>query len=285
MTESEASMAEIFNLDTVDEVLLPGGTRKRRLIDESRVERTRCRFDQLTMDAGTSLQLETPEANIVWGQILEGAAILHSADGEKALAESSVFLLPPRYQGALSSSEGAKLLRLEIANAIDLDPTLSSLDPVAQFFDLGAEPVLQSEHDERTRIYVASSKLFGTTALAGELVIFPAGTSSANHHHVGAEHFQLILRGSGTVYIDETPHRIRPGDLVYKYDRERHYCQNDDDGELAFLEFFAPGEWETVWADADRSCTWSPTGENLRGGKASREIASHTSDGTVYEDV
>ena len=87
------------------------------------------------------------------------------------------------------------------------------------------------------------------------------------------------------MFIDEKPHRIRPGDLVYKYDGERHFCQNDDETELAFLEFFAPGEGETVWVDSDRSCTWSPTGQNLRGGEASRQIASHTSDGTVYEDV
>jgi quercetin dioxygenase-like cupin family protein len=154
-----------------------------------------------------------------------------------------------------------------------------------QFVDLSAEPLLQSEHDERTRIYVATAKLFGTTALAGELVIFPPGTTSQNHHHVGAEHFQYVLRGSATVFLNETPHRIRAGDLVYKYDYERHYCQNDDDGELAFVEFFVPGEWETVWANPEASCTWSPTGQNMKGGAPSREIESHTSDGTVYEDV
>jgi len=278
-------MAELFNLDTVPAVSLPGKGRLQRLIDERRVEKTRCRFDLLTLDAGAELAIEVPDTDLAWAQVLEGAAVLHDVGGENALDESHVFFLPPGYKGRLTSINGAALVRLELADAVELDPALHSFEPEAQFFDLGAEPVLQSEHDERTRVYVSTKTLFGTTALAAELVIFPAGTISSNHHHVGAEHFQYILRGTGIVFIDETPHRIRPGDLVYKYDGERHYCQNDDDGELAFLEFFAPGEWETVWVNTDHSCTWSPTGENLRGGEPSRRIASHTSDGTIYEDV
>ena len=283
--KSEPRMAELFNVDTVAEASLTDGIRLQRLIDENRVPHTRCRFDLLTMEAGAELELDIAETDLTWTQILEGAATLSSDDDEDALGALHVSFLPPGYRGKLTSEGGAVLVRLDITNAVAFDPGLNELDPVAQFFDLSAEPVLQSEHDERTRIYVATKKLFGTTALAGELVIFPAGTASANHHHVGAEHFQYILRGTGTVFINETPHRIRPGDLVYKYDGERHYCQNDDKEELAFLEFFAPGSWETVWVDADRSCTWSPTGQNLQGGEASRHITSHTSDGTVYEDV
>ncbi len=278
-------MAELFNETSVTAESLPGGAHRQRLIDESRIAESNCRFDRLTLDAGATLDLQVPKSELVWGQLLEGSATLHAFGQEQPLAESHVFFLPPGFEGLLTSSDGAVLIRLELANAVKLDPEFADVEPNAQFFDLGAEPVLQSEHDERTRVYVATKSLFGTTALAGELVIFPAGTVSSNHHHVGAEHFQYILRGEGTVFLDETPYRIQAGDLVYKYDLERHYCHNDGDTELAFVEFFVPGEWETVWVEPERSCTWAPTGETLQGGAPSREIAAHTSDGTVYEDV
>ncbi|NNC65073.1 MAG: cupin domain-containing protein [Gammaproteobacteria bacterium] len=278
-------MAELFNQKSVPATVLPGGARLQRLFDEQRIEASQCRFDLLTLDAGASLQIEVPRSEVAWVQLLTGSAVLESGEKQAVLGELHVFFLPPGFVGKLTSSDAAQLIRLEISDAVQLDPGLLSIGSEAQFFDLGAEPVLQSQHDERTRIYVATKKLFATTALAGELVIFPAGACSANHHHVGAEHFQYILRGTGTVFINETPQRIEPGDLVYKYDGERHYCQNDEEEELAFVEFFIPGEWETVWVDPDRSCTWSPTGQNIRGGAASREIGAHTSDGTLYEDV
>lgn len=278
-------MAELFNETSVTAESLPGGARCQRLIDQNRVAGSKCRFDRLTLGVGATLNLQVPESELVWGQLLEGSATLHTPDQDQALVESHVFFLPPGFEGRLTSSDGAVLIRLELADAVGFDPELAGVEPTAQFFDLGAEPILQSEHDERTRVYVATRSLFGTTALAGELVIFPAGTVSSNHHHTGAEHFQYILRGQGTVFLNEAPHTIRAGDLVYKYDLERHYCRNDGDGELAFVEFFVPGEWETVWADPERSCTWSPTGETLQGGEPSREIAAHTSDGTIYEDV
>jgi quercetin dioxygenase-like cupin family protein len=278
-------MAELFNQDAVPGDLLPGGARRQRLIDDERVTGSQCLFDRLTLEAGASLDLQVPKTGIVWAQVVLGSAELQYDDGRRELAELDAFFLPPGSGGKLTSSSGAELISLSVPEAATFDSSLALVDTAPQFVNLSTEPLLQSEHDERTRIYVATAKLFGTTALAGELVIFPPGTTSQNHHHVGAEHFQYILRGSATVFLNETPHRIRAGDLVYKFDYERHYCQNDDDGELAFVEFFVPGEWETVWANPEASCTWSPTGQNMKGGAPSREIESHTSDGTVYEDV
>lgn len=278
-------MAELFNQDEVTAEILPGGAQRRRLLDGDRVGSTRCLFDRLTFAAGDTLDLHLASSAAAWAQVVAGSVQLSTDIGNRPLAELDACFLPPGFVGTMTSSDGAELISLGLPDAIQVDPSLASAGPEPQFVDLSVEPLLQSEHDERQRIYVASHALFGMTAFAGEIVIFPAGVISSNHHHVGAEHFQYIVRGSGTVFLDEQPHRMRAGDFIYKYDGERHYCQNDDDGELVFVEFFAPGEWETVWADPELSCTWSPTGENLSGGAPSREIASHTSDGTVYEDV
>ncbi|MYJ95579.1 MAG: cupin domain-containing protein [Proteobacteria bacterium] len=204
---------------------------------------------------------------------------------DRVLGESQLLFLANAFAGRLASDKGAELILLEVPNAGQFDPESESGLPGVQSIDLGLEPMLQSEHDERTRIYVATPKLFGTRALIGELVAFPPGTVSQNHHHVGAEHFQYVLRGEATVYLNETPQRLEAGDLLYKYDRERHYCENDGSGELVFVEFFVPGEYETVWADPERQCAWSPTGKNALGGEPSRHIATHTSDGSYHQDV
>ena len=278
-------MAELLNHDSVRMSILPGGAKRQRLIDNDRVSGSKCVFDRLTLDSDATFDVNISKTDIIWAQLLKGSAVLHSEHQEWALAESHIFFLQPGFSGTLSTSTGAVFILLKVSNALDFDSTLATTSSDAQFFDLGAEPVLESKHDERTRVYVATNQLFGTTALAGELVIFPVGSMSANHHHTGAEHFQYILRGEGTLFLNEVPHSLKSGDLVYKYDGERHYCHNNGEEEFAFVEFFVPGKWETVWADPERSCTWSPTGQNLRGGIASREITAHTSDGTIYDDV
>ena len=278
-------MGVVVNQDSVGAETLPGGALRQRLIDGASIAGTRCLFDRIVLDGGSRLGLELSGSSVVWGQVLAGEAALEVGADRRPLSELDAFLLPPGFEGALTSADGAELISLTVPDAVGFDASLASPGWEPQFVDLSREPLLQSEHDLRMRIYTASKALFGTTALAGEIVIFPPGSAGKNHHHVGAEHFQYIMRGTATAFLDEEPHRIRSGDLVYKYDGERHFVQNDPDTELAFVEFFVPGAWETVWADPALACTWAPTGTNLEGGAPSRQIGAHTSDGTVYEDV
>ena len=278
-------MGFLVNHDSVEAQSLSGGALRQRLVDTKQLPGTACLFDRVTFDAGTAMDLAVDATAVIWGQVLAGSATLLTNDAPRPLAELDAFLLPPGFTGTLRSDDGAELVVLTVPDAAGLDPDLASIGSQPQFVDLSLEPLLQSEHDERKRIYMASKALFGTTAVAGEIVIFPPGSSGKNHHHTGAEHFQYIMRGTGTAFQNEQPHRIRPGDLVYKYEGERHFVQNDPDTEMAFVEFFVPGVWETEWADPALACTWAPTGTSISGETPTREIAAHTSDGTVYEDV
>lgn len=278
-------MGVIVNEDQVAPETLPGGARRQRLVDGERIPGTACLFDRVVFDAGTRMEVVVDTAAVMWGQVLSGSAVVHTPGGGRPLAELDAFLFPPGFGGAVESGEGAELVMLTVPDAASFDPDLHAIGSEPQFVDLSIEPLLQSQHDERMRIYMASKALFGTTALAGEIVIFPPGSAGKNHHHTGTEHFQYIMRGTGTAFQNETPHRIRPGDLVYKHDGERHFVQNDAAAEMAFVEFFVPGVWETVWADPALACTWAPTGTSISGEAPSREIAAHTSDGTIYEDV
>jgi hypothetical protein len=44
-----------------------------------------------------------------------------------------------------------------------------------------------------------------------------------------------------------------------------------------FAEFFAPGEYKTVWAPGASVCTWVATGKDIAGNAPVRQIASHSS--------
>ena len=143
--------------------------------------------------------------------------------------------------------------------------------------DWTREPVLDSEHDARKRIYLVTPKLSGTKAIKGEMIIYPPGTAAANHHHEGAEHFMYVLRGRGTVYANEKPFAVRQGDVIYYPDRERHYLEAAADEELVFAEFFAPAEFKTIWVDESQICTWNPTGRDIEGRLPAREIKAHSS--------
>lgn len=278
-------MGIVVNQDQVTPATLPGGARRQRLLDGDRVAGAASLFDRIVLHSGESMPVGVHSDAVMWGQVLAGNASLDAQGDARPLSELDAFLLPPGFDGTLRSEDGAEIVTLTVPDATTFDPGLASIGSDPQFVDLSTEPLLQSQHDERKRIYMASKSLFGTTAVAGEIVIFPPGSAGKNHHHTGAEHFQYIMRGTGTAFLNEEPHRIRAGDLVYKHDGERHFVQNDPHSEMAFVEFFVPGVWETEWADPALACTWAPTGTSMSGEAPSREVAAHTSDGTLHQGV
>ena len=137
--------------------------------------------------------------------------------------------------------------------------------------------MLDSQHDARKRIYVVTPGLFGTTAIKGEMIIYPPGTEAPNHHHEGAEHFMYVTQGSGTAWANEKPFPVKKGDLIYYSDRERHYLRSEGNEDMVFVEFFVPGEYKTIWAPGVAVCTWMPTGRDIKGRKPAREIQAHSS--------
>jgi len=270
-------VATILNESAVAAVPAVNGVARQRLLTKERVRGTRILLDRLTIAAGGAAGLTVPGQGLAWFQMLEGEAVLAHAGGRETLKDAHVAFLPPSFAATLSSSDGAVLLYGEIPDAASLDPALLKNPPAFRVVDWTREPVLDSEHDARKRIYLMTPKLFGTKAVKGEMIIYPPGTRAANHHHVGAEHFMYVLRGRGTVYANERPLAVAKGDVIYYPDLERHYLEAASDGELVFAEFFAPGEFKTVWVDESQICTWNPTGHDIKGRAPMREIKAHSS--------
>ena len=251
--------------------------KRQRLLTAARVEGTRILLDRLTLGADAVVELEVPTGSLAWFQMLDGAAMLRRKDGDERLTASHIVLLPPGFRGTLTCSSSAVLLHAEVPHAATHDAGFAAHPPQFRVVDWTREPVLDSEHDARKRIYVVTPKLFGTRALKGEMIIYPPGTEASNHHHEGAEHFMYVTSGRGTAFANESPLPVRKGDLIYYADRERHYLRNDGAEDMIFVEFFVPGEYKTVWMPGAPVCTWSPTGRSISGEKPSREIRKHSS--------
>ena len=270
-------MATIFNESTIAAEPADNGTARQRLLTQARVPGTRILLDRLTVRPDGAARLAAPARGLGWLQVLGGEVTLEHDRSRAALSDAHVAFLPPGGTANLASRAGAILLYGEIPDAAGLDPNLTKNPPLFRVVDWTREPVLDSEHDARKRIYLVTPKLFGTTAVKGEMIIYPPATQAANHHHVGAEHFMYVLRGRGTVYADEKPFSVAKGDVIYYPDRERHYLEAAPDEELVFAEFFVPGEFKTVWVDESQVCTWKPTGLDIKGRQPMREIKAHSS--------
>lgn len=270
-------MAITFNESTVAGESLGGGASRQRLLTRERMPDTNILLDRITLAAGGTVDIGVGANDAGWFQMLEGEAILTLGASEERLSDAHVAFLPPEARATLRSSEGAAMICAAIPDAGRFDTAFASAPPVYRAVDWRREPVLDSQHDARKRIYLVTPKMFGTKVLKGEMIIYPAGTMAANHHHEGAEHFMYILRGRGTAWASEQPFPVRAGDVVYYNDLERHYLKADDDCELVFSEFFVPGEYKTIWVNDAEVCTWLPTGRDIRGEKPIREIKAHSS--------
>ena len=274
-------MPVLFNFDDVDAIPVTQGVTRRALITPERVGSDCIALDRWAMNADSSLEVKVRETDLAWFQLLEGAAVLDGSEGRHRLDTSHVVFLPPGFSGDLTSEPGAAVLYGRVPDVNRFDPAFEASRPGFRCVDWRAEPMLDSEHDARKRIYLVTPTLFGTRAVKGEMIIYPPGTQASNHHHEGAEHFQYIISGRGTALLSEEPHPIRAGDTLYNYEFERHNFVNDGDEDLVFVEYFVPAECRTVWVNPELVCAWQPTGKNIDGGAPSREITAHSSAETV----
>ena len=270
-------MAIAFNESTVAGEVVGRGAMRQPLLTRERLAGTNILLDRIALDAEGSVEFAVGADDIGWFQMLEGEASL-TLDGKvELLTDGHVVFLPPGARAILKAIKPAALIHATVPDAKRFDKTFESSPPQFRAVDWRREPVLDSQHDARQRIYLVTPKLFGTKVLKGEMIIYPKGTMAANHHHEGAEHFMYIIRGRGMAWASEKPFAVRAGDVVYYHDLERHYLKADDDSELVFSEFFVPGEYATIWVNENEVCTWLPSGRDIRGEKPVREIKAHSS--------
>ena len=261
---------------SVSRVREGGSALRQALVTPESVRNAAVQVDQWLIEPGGAVPFALGKTDLAWLQLLEGSAALTGPAGEHPLADTHVAFLPPGVKATLRSGKGAALFFARVPGAERHDPALAENPPAFRLVDWSKEPFLGSKHDGRNRIYIVTPKLFGTRAVKGEMIFYPAGERCPNHQHRGADHFFYVIRGGGTFHCEGQAIRLSPGDAVYVYPEEWHYFVNDAAEPLVFAEYFVPGEYETVWEDPSRVCTWFPTGKNIQGGPPSREIREHS---------
>lgn len=271
-------MALSFHQSVIPYSPLHKGINEQVLLDRNTVPDIKVTVSRISLHPGASWSIRASSNEIVWFQVLSGTVVIEDDEKTSELNSHHVVLFPPLATGVIQSGNGATLLYATVPDYKLIDPECFFSEPsLIRILDWSKEPVLQSEHDARKRIYLVTPTLSGTTAIKGEMIIYPPGTEAANHHHEGAAHFMYILAGKGTCYANEQPFAVTEGDVVYYEDMERHYLQSDPKTEMRFVEFFVPGKYKTIWAPDANVCAWLPTGKNILGKKAARHIQAHSS--------
>ena len=174
-------------------------------------------LDLVSFDAGAVIDLTLDDDAIGWLQVLEGSGTL--AGFETPLDPEGVTYLPVGYTGSFTAAaDQTRMLVATVPAAARFDANVLATPAVPRTADWTREPVLKSEHDERSRIYMATRGLTGTEAYRGEMIRYPAGTAAPAHHHEGAEHFQYILTGTGTANLAGEIYTLSAGDVLYNYE-------------------------------------------------------------------
>ncbi len=264
-----------FNVDDVAPQQMGAGVRRQALLGAHNVPDIKFSLDRVELDPRARFALDVPHGDLAWFQVLRGELTLADGTHDHPVKETHVVFLPPGFAGTLATEAGASFLIASVPDAARLDPQFATAPPAYRAVDWTSEPLLESKHDARKRIYLVTPALFGTKAIKGEMIIYPPGTEAPNHFHVGAAHFMYFLKGGGTAFANEQPFAVKSGDVVYYLDQERHALRSGEE-DMVFSEFFVPGEVKTVWVRPEIACTWVPTGKNIRGGKASRDIKEHS---------
>ncbi|MDO8310012.1 MAG: cupin domain-containing protein [Actinomycetota bacterium] len=245
------------------------GVTREWVLGPGRVPDGRVTVEVIRLEPGSTLDLVTAPSELAWLQVLSGAVL---ADGEPT-GNDWICMAAGGRGFVVTAPIDAEVVVARVPRAAEYDPAIAA--GAAVRVDWGTEPVLESEHDTRRRIYLASPGLWGTEAVKGEMIIYPPGATGAAHHHEGAEHFQFVMSGSGTAVLEGGEVELEAGDLLYNLEKEVHWFANRTDEDMVFVEFFVPGHNRTVWVPGANACGWNPTGIDIHGRAASRQLAYH----------
>jgi len=243
-----------------------------RLLTPETIGNDQITLDRVSLAPGATYAIKLAPSAVGWVQVLSGAGVLADTDTNRDMLS----YLPFGFAGVFTAGmQETVLLVASVPDAARFDPDIENMPRDLRQVDWTREPVLESEHDARKRVYMATPTLAGTHAFKGEMISYPPGASAPEHHHVGAEHFQYVMSGRGTALLDGTGHVLEAGDVLYNYEHEPHAFINQSEADFVFVEFFVPGPCETIWSPGANVCAWLPTGVDSAGREPAREIGYH----------
>jgi len=79
------------------------------------------------------------------------------------------------------------------------------------------------------------------------------------------------VSGRGTASAGGQSFSLQPGELLHFSDGEQQHLEAGGDAELRFLVLYAPGKFETVWADPSAASAWRSTGRDIHGWETAKD--------------
>jgi len=146
-------MATIFNQSTVA-AKPPARRRRQQLLTKARVPGSGILLDRLTLERGRRDALAVPAASVAWISRSTAKRCWRTATSAKTLTDAHVRIPAARLCGNLHAAVGAALLYGEIPTPGVSTPGFKQNPPPFRLADWTREPVLDSEHDARKRIYL-----------------------------------------------------------------------------------------------------------------------------------
>lgn len=122
---------------------------------------------------------------------------------------------------------------------------------MARIFQAEELPRLRSTRDKRKRVDLVTQETVGAVGLRGDLIVYPPQNEGSPHYHPDVTEVKLVLRGSGTFFINGVGRRLRAGDLVVLRPDDVHHFRTEAQEDLAFVEFWIPGDRQTVWVNPE----------------------------------
>lgn len=122
---------------------------------------------------------------------------------------------------------------------------------MARIFAPEQLPKLHSTRDKRKRIDLVTPETVGTTALRGDMIVYPPSNAGSPHFHRDAHEVKVVLRGSGTYHIGDETVELRAGHIIWMMPGDIHFFETSPDEDLAFVEFWLPPTNDTVWVNSD----------------------------------
>ena len=265
-------MALIIKSDQVAGSEFAPGVFQKLLLEKEKTGQERLQIKQFEFLEEIQVDFKTEASSLSWLMPLTSNLKYNGLDLDK----NSLLILPPNFSLKIEGRIGEKLI---VCSVLQIKRFIKNNDQIPleiKCVDWSVEPVLLSEFDSRKRIYLASPILWdGLDCVKGEMIYYPKGGTAPPHYHTGAEHFQYVIEGSGTAYVNGSSEVVSEGDIIYSFEDETHWFENYISDSFVFAEFFVPGNYKTIWENPEKVCTWVPTGKDISGRPAARKIAKH----------
>lgn len=162
-------MAVVLNEESV--LAQPFGVRasRKRLITTSNIPETNILLDRWTLDPGGDVDVNLSSTSVAWFHLLEGESTIQWSGSKDRLDNAHAVFLAPGSRARMTTATGAHVLYVEVPHAARFGVEEASGAPRSRIIDWKREPLLDSKHDSRKRIYMATPKLIGTRAMKCEI--------------------------------------------------------------------------------------------------------------------